>query len=89
MRMFLALTLLCGATLAMAAPVPKELRKSRPTGDPLWKTYAVPSAQAIAERLVQTPPFKGSKVKALIIGNDRMMIYGTPSDHEDVEAYLR
>ena len=56
-----------------------------------WKTYEFPSgtAEATAKKILDTPLFKWSGVKTLIIGSEKVMIYGTPADHDDIAAFLK
>ena len=63
--------------------------KLRPTGEPLWKTYEVPAnAEATAKRIMASVEFKGSNVKTLVIGDSKVMVYGTPADHADIGELL-
>lgn len=72
------------------------VREQEPTPDAqceelprIWKTYEVPAnADAIAKRILDSPKFKGGSVKALVIGDSKVMVYGTPADHADIGELL-
>ncbi len=73
----------------------KEIDKgeiARPVGgDPFWKTYDVSAgtAEPLAKQIMDSPDFKGSNVKTLVNGNDKVMIYGYPADHLDIATFLK
>ena len=73
----------------------KEIDKgdvARPVGgEQLWKTYDVSAgtAEPLAKQIMDSTDFKGSNVKTLVIGNDKVMIYGYPSDHLDISNFLK
>ena len=60
-------------------------------GEPFWKTYdvAAGTAEPLAKQLMESPDFKGSNVKNLVLGNDKVMIYGYPADHIDIASFLK
>ena len=57
-------------------------------GEPLWKLFEVPAstAEELAKMILEM--HKAGKVKTLIIGDDKIMIYGTPREHSDIDAFL-
>ncbi len=73
----------------------KEIDKgdiARPIGgEPFWKTYDVSAgtAEPLAKQIMDSTDFKGSNVKTLVIGNDKVMIYGYPADHLDISNFLK